>query len=218
MGYDSTGTRKGFLYSGGVYTDIIPPGWSNAVALGINDVGAVVGVGQDSTGTRKGFLYSGGSNGTYTELLPPGWSNAEALGINNSGAVVGDGQDSNLVSKGFIAEPVQAPTVVTLAGFKAKAGKGQVVITWLTESEIDNAGFNLYRSSTEDGEYIKIDTALIPAKGSSTQGANYEFIDNDVKNRKIYYYKLEDIDLNGTSTMHGPVSATPRWIFSVLGK
>jgi hypothetical protein len=31
-----------------------------------------------------------------------------------------------------------------------------------------------------------------------------------VKNRTTYYYKLEDIDLNGKSTMHGPVSAMPK--------
>jgi hypothetical protein len=31
-----------------------------------------------------------------------------------------------------------------------------------------------------------------------------------VQNQKTYYYKLEDIDLNGTSTMHGPVSARPK--------
>jgi len=36
-----------------------------------------------------------------------------------------------------------------------------------------------------------------------------------VQNRKTYYYKLEDIDLNGTSTMHEPVSATPRLIYGV---
>jgi hypothetical protein len=35
------------------------------------------------------------------------------------------------------------------------------------------------------------------------------FIDKDVKNREVYYYKLEDIELSGKSTMHGPVSATP---------
>jgi len=54
---------------------------------------------------------------------------------------------------------------------------------------------------------------LIPAKGAVTQGSSYEIIDKDVKNRKTYYYKLEDIDLNGTSTMHGPVSAMPRLIY-----
>ncbi len=43
-----------------------------------------------------------------------------------------------------------------------------------------------YVPESEDGEYIKINDSLILAKGSSTQGASYEFIDNDVKNRKTY--------------------------------
>ena len=84
---------------------------------------------------------------------------------------------------------------------------------WSTASEIDNAGFNIYRAESENGEILKINRALIPAKGSSTQGAAYEFVDSDVKNRKTYYYKLEDIDLNGVSTFHGPVAETPRLIF-----
>ena len=40
----------------------------------------------------------------------------------------------------------------------------------------------------------------------------------NVKNRKTYYYKLEDIDSSGTSTMHGPVSATPRLVYLIVGK
>jgi hypothetical protein len=36
-----------------------------------------------------------------------------------------------------------------------------------------------------------------------------------LQNRKTYYYKLEDIDLNGKSTMYGTVSATPRLIFGM---
>ncbi len=59
--------------------------------------------------------------------------------------------------------------------------------------------------------------SIIPAQGFATQGASYSFVDNEVKNRKTYYYKLEDIDLNGTSTMHGPVSATPRWFLGIFG-
>jgi hypothetical protein len=85
-----------------------------------------------------------------------------------------------------------------------------VIIQWRTDSEINNAGFNLYRSESREEGYIKISNALIPAKGSATQGAAYEYVDKKVKNRKTYYYKLEDIDLSGKSTMHGPVSATPK--------
>jgi hypothetical protein len=59
----------------------------------------------------------------------------------------------------------------------------------------------------------KINDSLIPTKGSATQGASYEFLDTAVQNRSTYYYKLEDIDLNGISTFHGPVKAVPRWIY-----
>jgi ELWxxDGT repeat protein len=103
-----------------------------------------------------------------------------------------------------------SPTLITLSSFAAIPGNGLVTLAWSTESEIDNVGFNLYRAETEDGEYVKINETLISAKGSPTQGASYEFIDKDVKNRTTYYYKLEDIDLFGTSTMHGPVSAVVR--------
>jgi len=107
----------------------------------------------------------------------------------------------------------EAYTAIVLSRFAAIAGYGKVNIKWSTETEIDNAGFNVYRAEQADGEYVKINSALIAAKGYTTQGATYEFTDTGLKNRKTYYYKLEDIDLNGTSTMHGPVIARPRLIF-----
>jgi hypothetical protein len=106
-------------------------------------------------------------------------------------------------------------TLIELASFTATPKSNEVILEWSTESETDNAGFNIYRSESENGQYTKINDTLIPAQGSSTQGASYEFTDKDVQNRKTYYYKLEDIDLNGTSTMHGPVSATPRLIYGI---
>ena len=108
---------------------------------------------------------------------------------------------------------VCAPTAITLSTFTAKPFNSEVILKWATETELDNAGFNLYRSEAENGQYDKINASLIPAQGSPIQGASYEFTDTDVQNRKTYYYKLEDIELNGTSTMHGPVSAKPRLIY-----
>jgi len=106
-------------------------------------------------------------------------------------------------------------TVIKLTSFTATPANRAVVIKWLTESEIDNGGFNIYRAESENGNYAKINSVLIPAKGSPVQGALYEFTDTDVQNRKTYWYKWEDIDLNGKSTMHGPISATPRLIFGI---
>jgi hypothetical protein len=100
------------------------------------------------------------------------------------------------------------PTLINLSYFDADRFWRRIIVTWQTESEVDSAGFNLYRAATEDGEYVQINSSLIPAQGTSTQGAFYEFVDKDVQNRKTYYYKLEDIDMSGSSTMHGPVVAT----------
>jgi hypothetical protein len=109
-------------------------------------------------------------------------------------------------------------TLIELASFRATSSNRKVFLYWSTKSEIDNAGFNLYRSDSENEEYLKINNSLIPAKGSPTEGASYSYVDKGLKNRKTYYYKLEDADINGISTMHGPVSATPRLIYGILGR
>jgi hypothetical protein len=149
----------------------------------------------------NGSIWSSMSSGTMWSLYGVwGSSGSDVFAVGDYGTILHYGE---------------ASTVIDLYSFTATPSNKEVIINWSTESEIDNAGFNLYRSETEAGEYTKINTELIPAKGSSTQGANYEFIDNDMKNRKTYYYNLEDIDLNGKSTMHGPVSATPRLIYGI---
>jgi hypothetical protein len=66
-----------------------------------------------------------------------------------------------------------------------------------------------------DGEYVKINSSLIHAKGSPTQGASYKFINKNVKNRKTYWYKLEDVDIHQKNTMRGPVSAMPKLISGI---
>lgn len=105
-------------------------------------------------------------------------------------------------------------TLIILSSFTVTPFNREVMVEWTTESEIDATGFNLYRAESEDGQYVKINPSLISAEGSSTSGATYQYVDNGVKNRTTYYYKLEDIDTNGTGTMHGPVSATPKRVRS----
>jgi len=91
----------------------------------------------------------------------------------------------------------------------AQPAADHVTLTWETGSEVDNAGFNLWRSQAADGPYTKINEALIPAKGDAHSGASYTYTDTNVVKGVTYYYKLEDVDIHGVSTFHGPVSATP---------
>jgi hypothetical protein len=104
------------------------------------------------------------------------------------------------------------PTAITLSSFDAKPGNRSVTLNWVTGTEVDNAGFNIYRAGA-DGAYVQINDEIIPADGNSASGAAYQFVDNNVQNRQTYSYKLEDVDLNGAKTMHGPVQATPRFIY-----
>ena len=113
---------------------------------------------------------------------------------------------------------VEECTAITLASFEAKPGNNKVTLIWETATEIDNAGFNIVRAESENGKYIKINDAIIPAKAGAAAGASYQFIDSNAKNRTTYYYKLQDIGLNGSTTDHGPKSATPRLIFGIFGK
>ena len=97
----------------------------------------------------------------------------------------------------------EEPTAITLASFSVEADNGQAVVTWETGTEIDNAGFNLYRATSPDGPWTKINEALIGAKGDSVAGANYSYVDNP--GRGTFYYKLEDLDFFGISTPHDSV-------------
>jgi len=108
------------------------------------------------------------------------------------------------------------PTVIELQNFDAQGAWARTILSWTTATEIDNVGFNIYRSETADGEFVKLNAVLIPAKGSVTEGASYSFVDWGTERGKTYYYKLEDVDLAGNATLHGPESAKPWFILSFL--
>lgn len=111
-----------------------------------------------------------------------------------------------------IGDVCETPTLITLSSFEAVPNNRSVRLIWRTDSETNNAGFNIYRLKDGDATYVRVNASLIPAQGASTRGALYEFVDRDVQNRTTYYYKLEDIDFSGVPAMHGPVKATPRLI------
>jgi|GEM_PF-4231161 len=100
------------------------------------------------------------------------------------------------------------PLLIQLAEFKALPLADRVVLFWKTAAEIENAGFHLWRTTVDSGDYVQLTTQLIPARGGETWGADYAFTDFDVEPGRTYLYYLEDIDFSGVSTMHGPVEAT----------
>jgi len=85
-----------------------------------------------------------------------------------------------------------------------------VIVEWATASEVDTAGFNLYRSRSSDGPFTRINDHLIPASPDRIIGGSYVFIDTDVVAGRTYYYQLEDVELDGASTRHGPIEVVAK--------
>ncbi len=103
------------------------------------------------------------------------------------------------------------PYAVELVSFTA-AVKGELIeLEWITATEIDNAGFHLWRSHGAIGPYQRITGQIIPSEGGATWGAKYTYEDRiQLVPGHTHYYKLQDIDYNGAATFHGPVSVTVR--------
>ena len=92
------------------------------------------------------------------------------------------------------------PTAVELSSFQVKAiDDTQVKVTWETAAEIDNFGFNLYRSkgrSSAQAELIHFE----PATGG-LGGFRYEYSDI-LPASGHWYYWLSDVDTYGMETFH----------------
>ena len=85
-----------------------------------------------------------------------------------------------------------------------------VIVEWTTESEVNTAGFNVYRSESAEGPYNKINHQLIPASPDPILGGHYVYTDTNVVAGRVYFYQLEDVELNGASTRHGPIEVVAR--------
>jgi hypothetical protein len=109
----------------------------------------------------------------------------------------------------FVIEGDGPPTAVDLVSFSATRQEGGVLVAWETAMEVDNVGFNLYRSTSVDGPYARLNGDLIPSQSpGDASGATYTWLDDEVQPGVTYYYKLEDVEVGGTRTMHGPVSSS----------
>ena len=96
-----------------------------------------------------------------------------------------------------------AALLLALAGCTAP-----VHIEWSTETEMDTAGFNLYRGDSPDGPFdVKINDQLIPSSTDPMTGGKYSYVDNTAQAGKLYYYQLQEVERNGAINDVGVTTA-----------
>lgn len=93
--------------------------------------------------------------------------------------------------------------IVTATG--SAFGAATVTVEWSTASELNTAGFNLYRGESQDGPFTRINAELIPASPDPLIGGSYIYTDTGVVAGRTYYYQLEDVETSGAATVQGVV-------------
>ena len=88
---------------------------------------------------------------------------------------------------------------VELSHFRPARDKvtGAVVITWSTQSELNNAGFFIKRSQQRDGEFQIINATMIAGAGTTSEKQFYTYQDTTAQPNVVYYYQIEDVSLDG---------------------
>ena len=72
---------------------------------------------------------------------------------------------------------------------------GEIMLEWLTGSELNNDYFTVERS-TESAKWIEV--GVVAGAGNSSQEIAYEFIDQDTDHEAgAYYYRIKQTDFNG---------------------
>jgi hypothetical protein len=107
-----------------------------------------------------------------------------------SKAGFGFSNDSNSVEIIFKNDIVP----VNLVDLSASMDKDKVYLNWITTNEINNYGFEIERAGINSG-YKKIGFI----EGLNNSGYNsYKFIDTDINGSKKFFYRIKQIDYNGS--------------------
>jgi hypothetical protein len=126
-------------------------------------------------------------DGSYTFNGVPIYFNCEEFDCDGGDCVCDDDPDPT---------PPAAPT-----GLSANAGDGVVSLNWNDNSESDLAGYNVYRSTSSNGTYSKINGSLVTSSS---------YNDTNVNNGTTYWYRVTAVNDEGLESANSnTVSATP---------
>ncbi|MBN2450899.1 MAG: hypothetical protein JXR77_10950, partial [Lentisphaeria bacterium] len=106
---------------------------------------------------------------------------------------------------------IPSPTAVEAIGFDAERREDGILVCWRTGWEQDNLGFHVYREQA--GRWTRLTERLIAGaalgageRGGPASGLSYSWTDAGVPADSTARYWIEDVDLDGTRTLHGPVT------------
>jgi hypothetical protein len=171
--------------------------------------------------TYPGIVIGTGSTESEADLLPAkysastGWLSSGSCAVCFSGTSVGTSfvntstktiswnGVSGFSDFGAFGQGNGSPLPVELLSFNASCIENQNVITWQTASEHNSSHFDIEKS--RDGETWDV-IGQQAATGNSNELLTYQFMDEE-KNAGTFYYRLNQVDVDGKNEYFGPVAA-----------
>ena len=125
-----------------------------------------------------------------------GWVLASSTGLSGAYRATYYGDADDVGTPGYDAG---GALPVELSAFNAGRDRvtGAVVITWSTQSELNNAGFFIKRSQQTKGKFVIVNPTMIAGAGTTAEKQSYTYTDATADPNVIYYYQIEDVSLDG---------------------
>ena len=89
------------------------------------------------------------------------------------------------------------PVELSKFGAKRDPLTGQVIVSWETQSELNNAGFYIKRSQQKNAKFVAVNPTMIPGAGTTSEKQAYTYTDTTAQPNIVYYYQIEDVSLDG---------------------
>ncbi|MEP7145983.1 MAG: DNRLRE domain-containing protein [bacterium] len=87
------------------------------------------------------------------------------------------------------------PLPVELSSFTSTSDERNITLNWSTETENNNSGFEIQRSTMKDWS-VWNKVGFVNGNGNTNSGHDYKFEDNNLSSGR-YKYRLKQIDYNG---------------------
>ena len=125
-----------------------------------------------------------------------GWVLASDTGLSGAYRATYYGHADDVGTPGYDAG---GALPVELSAFNAGRDRvtGAVVITWSTQSELNNAGFFIKRSQQTNGKFVIVNPTMIAGAGTTAEKQSYTYTDATADPNIVYYYQIEDVSLDG---------------------
>ncbi len=81
-------------------------------------------------------------------------------------------------------------------------------IRWVTQSEEDVFGYDVYRGASEAGPFQRLNEQAIPGGGTTDLPQRYAYTDDTIESGKVYWYYIEEVALSGERSRLTPIYAS----------